>query len=583
MNVILQELAKKYYEKRTEKNFNDYYNGYKGIAHAAAASILRDGSQAFEVVNDLFTKFYNREDENFQFDVSKSHVGYVWHSSSNLAKIRWNKNRVKVNNLQNVDSRAEHPELDYMEEILLNEAENIKVGLGFARKDYMNYDSVYNFYLAKLSEYGEIIETDICKTSDLEEINTFLSDFGCTTSIQHRIHRMLKIKKGEPITNGDLITYTNQSIHKLERLIEIKEAKSLEDIKKIKSKHTRKKIGKVMFENTKVDMLILESNFHNEDETGDTLEYLGYINSGNYEMDVDSGMGHELDVIFGAGNLQYSKTAQLEFVRKLIDNNEDNENPGLLKRVLVSNHEFKSVLDNIVHIIKMGEKDGLGNTKEDLVFCMELASTITSIPTITKEIKEIKIKSCNSTEEIREALEKLRTIIVTNTQLKCSQTEFGFDSVGAIKSRSHRQRKFIKEEFDRKMVISEIIENRLHRVTGEVVDKYEDTGIIRLKCIFKNGILHGAFRTFHKNGNKKIIKLYCNGKLDGDYREFYDNGKLKIHGEYSNNIKVGAWYVYREDGSKDELAIIGNDGSKLYELYDKQGNVQGSGMIRNGK
>jgi len=578
MNVALQRLAKNYYENRTVKNFNEYYNQYKGIAQAAAASILRDSQQAYEVVNDLFTKFYNREDEDFQFDNSKSHLGYVWHSASNLAKIKWNKNRIKINNIQNCDSRAEYLELEYMAEILINESENIKVSLGFSRKDHMKFDSVFDFYSDKHEYYKKQEESEVCKESDLEEIDAFMDDFGCITTAINRIRKALKLKKDADITYGDLLAYAIMSLGKLERIAEIKQAKSLEEIKKIKSKHTRKKIGKILFENTKQSLLLLEAEFKTDQETGDTLEHLGYVNGGNYTM--DSELGDINDVIFGAGDIQYSIEAQLELARKLINDNEDKENPGLLKRVLIDNHEFKSVLENIIHIIKMGDKDDEGYTMNDLEFCKELVLSIGSIPSITKSTKKLNPKSCKTQEDRKAFLEELRSIITYHTQLKCSKDEFGFDSVGAIKSRSHRYRKFFKEEFERKMIISEIRENKLHRISGEVVYKYEDTGVIKIKCNYKHGVLHGSFKTFYKNGNKHSAKIYKNGKLDGDYREWHDNGKQKIHGEYSNGIKVGAWYVYREDGSKDELAIIGVDGSKLYELYDKNGNVSGTGMIR---
>ena len=578
MNQTLQRIAKEYFVTRSEKNFIKYYENYKGIATAAAASILRDTSQAEEVVNDLFTKLYHRHDENFQFDDKKSHVGYIWHSSSNLAKIKWNKNRVKVNNLNNCESRADLQELEYMVDILNNEIENIKVGMGFSRADYVDFKPLLNFNIDRLEEYKDVDEEKSVSDEVLDVIDEFLNDYGCATTSTQRIKKLLKLKRSDKITYFHLVIYTENAIDKIDRIIEIAAADSVEKIKKIKSKPTRKKIDKILFENTKVNMLVCESDFRDENETGDTLEYLGYVNGGNYE--IDSELGDESDVMFGSNHMPYSVKNQLDYIRGFIENNDDKDNPGLLKRVLVDNLEFKSILDNIIHVIKIGEKDINGYTKDDAHFCRDLVSSLESIPSITNQAKAIDIDSCTTQEEIRDCLDTLRNIITYHTQLKCSQEEFGFNSVGAVKSKAHRYRKFLKEDFDRKMVISEITENKLHRYTGKAIDKYVPSNALKMECSFQCGILHGDFREYYESGGKKVVKIYKDGKVDGDYREFHENGKIKTTGQYSKGIKIGSWAVFREDGSKDELIAIAMDGSRMYELYDTKGNVQDMGVIK---
>ena len=461
---------------------------------------------------------------------------------------------------------------------ILNDTKNIKVGLGFTRNDYVDFEPLLNFYIDRLEEYKCIHEEDAVDEIVLDTIDEFLNDFGCVTTATQRIKKLSKLKKSDKIAYHHLVAYTENSINKIDRIIEISGADSIEKIKKIKSKPTRKKIDKILFENTKVNMLVCESDFRDENETGDTLEYLGYVNGGNYEM--DSELGSESDAIFGSKHMPYSIKNQLDYVRSFIEGNDDEDNPGLLRRVLVDNLEFKSILDNIIHVIKIGEKDVNGYTKDDAYFCRDLILSLDSIPSIMDQAKAIDIDSCVTQEDLKKCLDILRGIITYHTQLKCSQEEFGFNSVGAIKSKTHRYRKFLKEDFDRRMVISEITENRLHKYSGKATDKYTSSNALKTECYFKNGILHGDFREFYESGGKKTVKIYKDGKVDGDFREFHENGKIKTTGQYAKGIKIGSWAVFREDGNKDELTAIGTDGSRLYELYDTNGNVQDTGIIK---
>jgi antitoxin component YwqK of YwqJK toxin-antitoxin module len=233
-----------------------------------------------------------------------------------------------------------------------------------------------------------------------------------------------------------------------------------------------------------------------------------------------------------------------------------------------------------MHVIKMGEKEENGHTKEDVEFCKELILSVDTIPAIREQAERIDVASCETQEDLKDCLDKMRGVIVYHTQLKCCQEEFGFNSVGAVKSKSHRYRKYMKEEFERKMIISEITENKMHRYNGDIEDKWEGTNITKTKCSFKYGTPHGTFKTFYKDGTKKTIKMYKDGKLDGDYREFYSNGKTKLTGQFSNNIKVGAWEAFREDGKIDEMYVISTNGNKMFELYGEDGNVQEVGTIR---
>jgi antitoxin component YwqK of YwqJK toxin-antitoxin module len=64
-----------------------------------------------------------------------------------------------------------------------------------------------------------------------------------------------------------------------------------------------------------------------------------------------------------------------------------------------------------------------------------------------------------------------------------------------------------------------------------------------------------TFYEYYPNGNlKKLHGQYNRNGSSGftnTWEEYFENGKLHIRGQYINNIRVGVWKWYKEDGSFD--------------------------------
>lgn len=66
---------------------------------------------------------------------------------------------------------------------------------------------------------------------------------------------------------------------------------------------------------------------------------------------------------------------------------------------------------------------------------------------------------------------------------------------------------------------------------------------------WKKGVLNGNYTVFNKNGIKIIQNRYSNGKDHGNYTLYYPNGKKRIVGRFSKGSPVGTWKYYDSDGN----------------------------------
>ncbi|MDO5980379.1 DUF3352 domain-containing protein [Flavivirga spongiicola] len=72
--------------------------------------------------------------------------------------------------------------------------------------------------------------------------------------------------------------------------------------------------------------------------------------------------------------------------------------------------------------------------------------------------------------------------------------------------------------------------------------------IFNIPEIFPTDLTAKEFIKTHTNGNVKFSVELKDGLKHGDYKEYYKNGKLKISGKYSKDTQNGAWRVYNFDG-----------------------------------
>jgi antitoxin component YwqK of YwqJK toxin-antitoxin module len=64
----------------------------------------------------------------------------------------------------------------------------------------------------------------------------------------------------------------------------------------------------------------------------------------------------------------------------------------------------------------------------------------------------------------------------------------------------------------------------------------------------KNKLRHGKWTYFSPNGEELSITHYINGKREGHSIVKYPNGVIHYIGEYSNDLQIGIWKTYNEQG-----------------------------------
>jgi antitoxin component YwqK of YwqJK toxin-antitoxin module len=75
---------------------------------------------------------------------------------------------------------------------------------------------------------------------------------------------------------------------------------------------------------------------------------------------------------------------------------------------------------------------------------------------------------------------------------------------------------------------------------------------------FKNGKLHGVYRTWNENGNLAVETNWVNGLSNGKFKYFYENGNLKIEGIDSMGKLNGKHTEYYESGKMKKMEFWKN-------------------------
>ena len=66
---------------------------------------------------------------------------------------------------------------------------------------------------------------------------------------------------------------------------------------------------------------------------------------------------------------------------------------------------------------------------------------------------------------------------------------------------------------------------------------------------FKNGKLHGLYRSYHNNAQLHLYQYYRYGELDGIYKEYSDKGVLLLECRFKEGKLHGEYEMYYDDGT----------------------------------
>lgn len=85
----------------------------------------------------------------------------------------------------------------------------------------------------------------------------------------------------------------------------------------------------------------------------------------------------------------------------------------------------------------------------------------------------------------------------------------------------------------------------------KIAEKYfhEDKSLF-MEYNFKNGKREGVAKSFYpKTAKPWSLHTYREGQLHGEYKTWFENGQLRMEGQYEMGKEAGVWKVYQENGT----------------------------------
>ncbi len=87
-------------------------------------------------------------------------------------------------------------------------------------------------------------------------------------------------------------------------------------------------------------------------------------------------------------------------------------------------------------------------------------------------------------------------------------------------------------------------------VEGTAIFYYDkESPLIKAEMTYTADKLEGVYREFYKNGARKAVLNYEEGKPNGDAEFYYNSGVIKIKGLYKKGMKNGKWKYYDKNGN----------------------------------
>lgn len=112
-------------------------------------------------------------------------------------------------------------------------------------------------------------------------------------------------------------------------------------------------------------------------------------------------------------------------------------------------------------------------------------------------------------------------------------------------------------------------QGELKPFTGHLKDTVEGK-IIEYDVL--NGMKHGEFKTYFKNGKIEMIGHIEENLNQGEWKYFYKSGQLESEGNFSNDLPDGEWKWFYEDGNiKEQGTFVKGNREGRWVLYNSEG------------
>lgn len=107
--------------------------------------------------------------------------------------------------------------------------------------------------------------------------------------------------------------------------------------------------------------------------------------------------------------------------------------------------------------------------------------------------------------------------------------------------------------FDDRGIISYQESYKNGKLDGDYIVYYEPVDgqyLIAKHYKYREGLLHGEFKTYHPNMQIESEGVYDNGNLNGTVTHYYPNGKAMRIERWQYAVKHGYWIFYDETGKQ---------------------------------
>lgn len=133
----------------------------------------------------------------------------------------------------------------------------------------------------------------------------------------------------------------------------------------------------------------------------------------------------------------------------------------------------------------------------------------------------------------------------------------------------------VKEEIPKSPLV--LKDNLLYKQGSNVPFTGRERALVENKIIefdVKDGLKHGDFRIFSKEGILEIQGQIDSNRNVGKWQYFYQNGEIESEGFFANDLPDGLWVWNYPDGKKKEEGYYNkSERIGLWYGYDTTGNI----------
>ena len=104
--------------------------------------------------------------------------------------------------------------------------------------------------------------------------------------------------------------------------------------------------------------------------------------------------------------------------------------------------------------------------------------------------------------------------------------------------------------------------------------EYYDNGTLKLEMQIGNGVPQGTCVVYFENRKPQEIRSYKNGKLHGLWRTYDISGQVISEAEYRNGEKHGTWRIWDELGTlRYEMNYSNGEKTGIWRMWNEKGEL----------